>query len=1428
MSQGTENRRLFSELKNLEHDEQQILMVFAVVFEPIGHTQMQNLLADIGWKSSIGKSLKPVLDKTLREKLLEKKLLIKSQNKLLCQIDVSNHLAREAVKTRKYAEISVAANRSLQPRTYSYIYSDTLTYSDYRDIREKLYSSDSNALLHLFDDPRAGTADFMSFITAVSMRTFDAAWFATLSEPLQAMILTLFYAQHDMAPRFRTSFDQYLPESPILDSNCPQYQYLSRLCDSKSETLHIPAFYQLLTKWRLGLGIFDDVDLWMSQDQSWQMARLKAWSLCLTGDFSAAVPIFEGALKQGRKETKDRRLYFSSWPGLLFLIALLASDNPEHHKQLQKLLKLILKDRVEGVFSRCINIISAIKEVLIDNKKIGQLYTLSETKEHSSLEEYFLVCLGWHWLGEHPANELLTQLANHIIEKTDHNNVWLFKQIAELFGAYPLKSGSLKGKKLKAFNKFLSHHSEKKTTDARASDISVKPLGSMLYLIQPQAPWQRALTALQDITEKQSPEKNTVELNSRLIWVFVQDWSGYAIQPKEQKATKKGGWTKGRNVALKRLYQEPESFPYLSEEDKKICQCIHEGSNYYGYSEYALNADTAIQAAVGHPRLFWEDDFDNNIELTQGEPDLIVRERTRSLHIQLAPSPENEAEDEIHFFVQHETDYRLKLVTFNHQHRKIHKILGGQGLTVPLHAKEQVLKSISAVAPLIAIQSDIGGGDINALAVETDSRPYMLMQPQSAGLKFNLAVFPLGADGPQFLPGEGRAMVTADVAGERRYTERNLAEEVKASDALLAHCTALNGWENEAWDAKDSEWEATQDYALEALLQLQEYGDGVTLLWPKGGKLKLNPATDVGHIQASIRQEKDWFSLEGELSVNEESVISLAELIALAQKNPGRFIPLGNDEFLTLTKQLRKRVDALHRHGEKQHYHSLATNALEALTEGMDVKSDKHWIAQKERIEEAYELDTSVPVTLQANLRDYQQEGLSWLMKLAHWGAGACLADDMGLGKTLQALALIVSRASQGPTLVLAPTSVCLNWFSEAQRFAPTLNPIQFGQGSKDERQTYIEQAGPFDLIICSYGLLPTEQARLQSINWNNIIADEAQALKNPQAKRTQAALELKAGFKLITTGTPIENHLGELWTLFQFINPGLLGSLESFNKRFAGPIENHQDTIAGEHLKRLAQPFILRRLKTDVLNELPPRTEITINVPLSEQERTFYEALRRQAIENLTQKQKDENPGSKQLKALAEIMRLRRACCNPRLVVPESGIPSAKLDAFAEIVDELKENNHRALVFSQFVGHLELVREYLDQRNLSYQYLDGSTPAKQREKAVNEFQNGEGDVFLISLKAGGSGLNLTAADYVVHLDPWWNPAVEDQASDRAHRMGQKRPVTIYRLVAENTIEQKIIALHNQKRDLADSLLDGSDMTGKLSLDEILNLIEGV
>jgi SNF2 family DNA or RNA helicase len=537
-------------------------------------------------------------------------------------------------------------------------------------------------------------------------------------------------------------------------------------------------------------------------------------------------------------------------------------------------------------------------------------------------------------------------------------------------------------------------------------------------------------------------------------------------------------------------------------------------------------------------------------------------------------------------------------------------------------------------------------------------------------------------------------------------------------------------------------------------------------------------------------------------------------------------VPLGDGRFVALTRHLQAQLQQLANvsepHKACRRVHALGAPVLDAvLGEAGEIKADAAWKRHVARIRSAEGWTPALPPTLQAELRDYQVEGFVWLARLARWGAGACLADDMGLGKTVQAIAVMLDRAAEGPCLVVAPTSVCPNWEAEIARFAPTLTTHRLSAAT--DRAALIAGLGPNDVLVCSYTMLHLTAEALAGRPWQMVVLDEAQAIKNAETKRAQASLTLQAGFRVALTGTPVENYLDELWSLFHFVNPGLLGSREGFQKRFAVPIERDRDPHARQALRALIRPFLLRRTKAAVLSELPPRTEQTVTVEMSEAERAFYEALRQRALESI--EAMDAPKGRRKIQILAEITRLRRACCNPALIDAAAGVPSGKLDAFLELVEELLRNRHRALVFSQFVGHLALVRAALDARGIAYEYLDGSTPSDERERRVASFQSGGAPLFLISLRAGGTGLNLTAADYVVHLDPWWNPAVEDQASDRAHRIGQERPVTIYRLIMQDSIEERILRLHRDKRDLASELLDGSEVAGRLSEEALLELI---
>ena len=663
---------------------------------------------------------------------------------------------------------------------------------------------------------------------------------------------------------------------------------------------------------------------------------------------------------------------------------------------------------------------------------------------------------------------------------------------------------------------------------------------------------------------------------------------------------------------------------------------------------------------------------------------------------------------------------------------------------------------------------------------------------------------------PFVVPGEGADEQYGLVDGERVWVQREHAtERAFAHQQLEPLDLDPHTW---SWEVADPE----------RVLQLIERMNAldVEVEWAKQAARVATGGLSALDLRISSR--KDWFGLEGELLVEGLSVPVGALLEAV--RDGRRFVQAGDAGFVRLEEPFRKALQQLaaaaRARRDEVELPLMAAPVLEALAEeGLEVDAPEDWVVSAERLRASATLDPAVPEGLEATLRPYQLTGFRWLARLAHWSPGACLADDMGLGKTVQALALLLRRAADGPALVVAPTSVGFNWVRETERFAPGLEVVAY-RGTR--RKHLLGRARAGVVFVTSYDLLVRDEG-LQAIGWNTLVLDEAQAIKNPTTKRARACRDLEAGFKLALTGTPVENRVSELWSLFRVLTPGLLGSAESFRDRFAKPIELDQAREPREALSALIRPFVLRRLKREVATELPERTEVVVLVEPSKAEQQLYDRVRLAALESLTNR---EAPGWR-FSALQALTRLRQLACHPQLVLPDSAVPSSKLEAVLERLETLRDEGHRALIFSQFVGHLKLLRASLDEQGVSYRYLDGSTPATKRQQEVDAFQDGEGEVFLISLKAGGTGLNLTAATYVLHLDPWWNPAVEDQATDRTHRIGQTHAVTVYRFVTEGTVEQSIVELQAEKRELAEALLSGTDTSAALGPDELLGLLTG-
>jgi superfamily II DNA or RNA helicase len=470
--------------------------------------------------------------------------------------------------------------------------------------------------------------------------------------------------------------------------------------------------------------------------------------------------------------------------------------------------------------------------------------------------------------------------------------------------------------------------------------------------------------------------------------------------------------------------------------------------------------------------------------------------------------------------------------------------------------------------------------------------------------------------------------------------------------------------------------------------------------------------------------------------------------------------------------------------------------------------------------------------SLAAILREYQIAGFEWLTRLAANNLGGILADEMGLGKTVQTLAFFRAQKSSSagrdsvepvrPALVVCPTSLVTNWQNEAQKFTPELKTLVL-EGAN--RAALFSSIGDADIVITSYALLRRDIDDLRKFQFSTAVLDEAQHIKNPETQNAQSAFALRAKHRFVLTGTPMENSVRDLWSIMNFALPGYLGPRNDFRERYELPLARGAAPDVQRRLSRRLQPFLLRRRKRDVAKDLPEKIEQVVPCNLTSNQRSAYDALLREIQSGLGSVAKGANAGTQRMKMLTGLLRLRQVCCDLRLVGLEKEDPSAKLELLDELLGEAIDDEHRVLVFSQFVSMLHLIRDRLEERQLSYCYLDGST--KHRQEEVNRFQNDAAiPVFLISLKAGGVGLNLAAADTVIHFDPWWNPAVEAQATDRAHRIGQTRVVTAYKLITRDTVEEKILALQEKKRAAIDAAIDSEEplMTG-LTTEELEELL---
>ena len=1376
-------RGLIAKYKRLPGAYQKSLEVLSANYRPLARTPALVLLQRASTFGPDGKRWQfPAWKKVVRE-LLDAEILVESDNRIRCNPLVREHIARSADKKGRLRQCYKAVD-SLRYRSaykvsaYGHYYNQSEEL--FEDIRKTIYLNQPReflVLMSIFDQSFRKREPGSDPIQRVFDGALDGDWLATRKPQIQNKVLSeiVSWAHERLIPcdSALDLFRKVVPRESLADSNT-----------------------QLVIKHWLLQGDLGQAEKWLAGDETSESKCYGGWVACLRGEYERAVELFDTAFRQIKEETRKRQILIPPDMAAFYVVALIATRDGNRIRQAQSYVDLALSKQEEGYLHHALKSAADLADGKTEKagKLSGAIHTIERIPALDRLIFYTALC----WVNRKAAGKhraAINRLRKAAVKGTYR---WVAAQCDELL---------------------IRVDRDAQWRQPPPPDHQSLGTVPLLDAVPDEQPWQRSLAALERMSKMVRPGRKTKASKSRLTWRVNSEDENISLEPYQQKQSPSGKWSKGRKVALSRLHGETNR-AFMTGHDLRVCQAIvADPSAFRGRVKYSLDVSKALQELAGHPFVFRSDAPATGVEVVRGEPRLEVTTERGTVRIQLVPPPPGTGD----VLASFDSPTRLTVTVFDPHHREIFAVIGREGVAAPVVSKDTIVRAVSSVSDLVTVHSDFDSGTAVAKDIQADATPHFHLTPFGDGLRAEPLVRPFAGDGPAYPIGEGGEVVFATVKGRRSRAHRNRDEETRKYQQVLSACPSLRhaDWDGSAWTLP------TPHECLELLDELQQLGQLVVVAWPKGEALRIKHHVKSRSLYLRIRKKRDWFSIDGKVRIDDGLVIELRELLERMSNATGRFLELGGKEFLALTKRFQKRIEELSafvdRHGKGLRFHPSQAHALEALIEDAgSVDADPDWDERIRRFREAQALDPDVPSTLQAELRTYQTQGFQWAARLAAWGAGACLADDMGLGKTLQALTVALAHAPSGPTLVVAPTSVCPNWLDETRRFTPTLNAFQFGQG---DRAKTIAGLRPFDVMVCSYGLLHQEADKLASVKWETIVLDEAQAIKNRKTKRSIAAMRLQGAFRMITTGTPIENHLGELWNLFQFINPGLLGSADSFAKRFASPIHQRGSNDAKSRLKRLIQPFILRRTKSAVLDELPSRTEITIRVQMPPEERALYEAVRQRAVETLEEANTEGGQG--RFRILAEIMKLRRACCHPRLVMPDAGIEGSKLESFGFTVDDLIASGHKALVFSQFVDHLKIVSNHLDQKGVAYRYLDGSTPPRERKRQVDRFQAGEGDLFLISLRAGGQGLNLTAADYVLHLDPWWNPAVEDQASDRAHRIGQTRPVTIYRFVMKDTIEEKIVDLHASKRDLADSLLEGADMSGKMSADELLALIKG-
>lgn len=955
--------------------------------------------------------------------------------------------------------------------------------------------------------------------------------------------------------------------------------------------------------------------------------------------------------------------------------------------------------------------------------------------------------------------------------------------------------------------------------------------------------WLRQLDEQKTVTEFEDEE----EEKDRIIYVLSNDPNGIFVEFKRSKLNKKGQYNKGSKLALTDIrYSMPW---WIGPDDKQIISLLlssnNQGSKIYIDGEISY---LALVKMLAEQVCFWEE---NRTPLTWAKsivPEFIWCELDKK-HTQMQmrmPGLENWEflATEPPLYV--ELDYlRLGKIDTDLSAKKLSLL---QHMPpVPLAQVDQIShKMLQHFSPkTVPVPSEIDFCEISdplktklvftreIYANNPILQPVIRVEQHYGDINFNASLK------PERISLVKKGSVQYQV---HRHVDQELAILQALTEAgLVTFIPSEYG--------KQPEYFLSVGLLPESIFEWSDLTEnGLDALTALGVEIEFEDDFDLNIVDAQLDvdlvddDESGWFSLSLSADIEGQNVPLLALVARWLQQNgepaddDELILPGPNGGFIKIKAKTIKPLisiiqELFNRHSgdhiaiPRNRAHIL--NELSAsdvrLLNGERVRNLAAKLAEFKGVTEV-----ELPAGLNATLRDYQKQGFDWLCFLKEYQLGGILADDMGLGKTIQTLAFLL-KAKQDATehrtsLIVCPTSLVGNWLKEANKFAPSLNVVVI-HGNK--RQPLLDQINEFDVVVTTYPLMLRDEAIYGDYVFDHIILDEAQQIKNAQAKVTQVIKTLKGKFRLCLSGTPLENHLGELKSLMDFCLPGLLGQHSYFNKEFRGPIEKQADVEKSVLLSKRISPFMLRRTKKEVVSELPEKTEIIQTLELEKDQRNLYESIRLVMEKKLRELFAKKGVSSSHIEFLDALLKLRQACCDPRLVKLEQAQQvkdNAKLTWLIQNVPEMIEEGRKILIFSQFTGMLALIEDELKTMTISYSKLTGQT--RDRQTQIDAFQEGDNSVFLISLKAGGTGLNLTAADTVIHFDPWWNPAAERQATDRAHRIGQLNPVFVYKLIAQGTVEEKIQEMQQHKQGLADSILsDGTQGPWQGNAEDLLALL---